>query len=64
MAKDWIIDVLCDLRDFATGNDMPRLAEQMEEALVVASVEMAQQIARADAGMDGEPTGGLLRAVG
>ena len=42
MQNEWIIDVLGDLRAFAAENNLPGLASQMEEALVVASVEIAQ----------------------
>ena len=42
MPNEWIIDVLGDLRAFAADNDMPTLADQIEEALTVAAVEIAQ----------------------
>ncbi|KIT17650.1 hypothetical protein [Jannaschia aquimarina] len=42
MSKDWIIDVLRDLRAFSADNNLPALAEHMDEALAVASVEIAQ----------------------
>lgn len=62
MAKDWIIDVLGDLRAFANDNDLPSLAHQLDEAVVVASVEIAQ----AAPGVDGHgcEIGGPERAVG
>jgi hypothetical protein len=44
MGHDWIIDVLADLRSFARQNDMPLLGEQLEEAALVASVEIASRI--------------------
>ena len=44
MQNEWIIDVLGDLRAFAADNDLPGLASQIEEALMVASVEIAQDI--------------------
>jgi predicted transcriptional regulator len=44
MGQDWIIDVLADLRSFARQNDMPLLGEQLEEAALVASVEIASRI--------------------
>ncbi|PWJ22104.1 hypothetical protein [Jannaschia seohaensis] len=43
MSKDWIIEVLGDLRGFATMNDLPVTAEQLEEAIVVAIAEVSQQ---------------------
>ena len=41
MGRDWIIDVLADLRSFARENDMPLLCKQLEEAGLVAQVEIA-----------------------
>ena len=41
MGRDWIIDVLADLRMFARKNDMPLLTAQLEEASLVAEVEIA-----------------------
>lgn len=43
MQNDWIIDVLADLNAFAQCNGLPALATQLEEAAVVASVELASQ---------------------
>lgn len=42
MAKDWIIEVLGDLHGFAAANDLPTLADQLEEAIVIASAELGQ----------------------
>jgi len=42
MSKDWIIEVLGDLRGFATMNEMPILADKLEETLVVAIAEVSQ----------------------
>ncbi|KQI72361.1 hypothetical protein AN191_09630 [Loktanella sp. 5RATIMAR09] len=41
MGRDWIIDVLADLRSFARDNDLPMLRAQLEEAELVAQVEIA-----------------------
>jgi hypothetical protein len=41
MGREWIIDVLADLRIFARENDLPLLTEQLEEAGLVAEVEIA-----------------------
>ena len=40
MGRDWIIDVLADLRNFARDNDLPLLQAQLEEATLVAQVEI------------------------
>lgn len=42
MQNEWIIDVLGDLRAFAADNGLASLASQIEEALVVAALEIAQ----------------------
>ena len=44
MQNEWIIDVLGDLRTFAADNGLTGLAVQMEEALVVAALEVAQDV--------------------
>lgn len=41
METDWILDVLADLRTFARQNGLPALAEQIEEASLLAAVEIA-----------------------
>ena len=41
MGHDWIIDVLSDLRSFARKNEMPLLTQQLDEAVIVASAEIA-----------------------
>ncbi|APX21901.1 MAG: hypothetical protein CML50_18975 [Rhodobacteraceae bacterium] len=48
MRHDWIIDVLTDLKTFAQANALDALAEQLDEAQLVAEVEMAS-----DAGGNG-----------
>lgn len=42
MSKNWIIMVLGDLRGFAASNDLPILAQQLEEAIVVAHAEIGE----------------------
>lgn len=41
MKNDWIIDVLGDLRAFASKNGLPRLASQLDDTLEVAAADMA-----------------------
>ena len=43
MGHDWIIDVLTDLRAFARENEMGLLAAQIDEAVMVANVEIASK---------------------
>lgn len=40
MGNDWIIDVLADLKSFAKANDLPALAGQLDETVLVASTEI------------------------
>ncbi len=40
MTNDWMIDVLTDLRKFATKQAMPELAEHLDDAILVAATEL------------------------
>ena len=46
MGHDWIIDVLADMRRFARQNDMPLLCAQLDDAMMVASAEVANMPAQ------------------
>lgn len=41
MGYDWIFDVLEDLKSFAEANGLPALAAKADEALLVATQEIA-----------------------
>ncbi len=41
MANDWILDVLSDLKAFATENGLLALADQLDEAALVAATEIS-----------------------
>ncbi len=41
MQNGWILDVLADLRAFARQNDLPALAEQLDDTRVIAAAELA-----------------------
>jgi hypothetical protein len=41
MTNDWIIDVLTDLRKFSASNSMERLAERLDDTILVASSELS-----------------------
>ena len=45
MAHDWVFDVLDDLKSYAIANGLIALAAKAEEALQIASVEIAAQTA-------------------
>ncbi|MGR3492476.1 MAG: hypothetical protein ACU0DW_10485 [Shimia sp.] len=57
MKDEWVIDVLNDLRSFARSNDLPRLSEYLDDALVVAHSELSQRSAKTEmriVGPDGQ----------
>lgn len=41
MTSDWIIDVLADLKAFARSNGMSALADQLDDATLIAAAEIA-----------------------
>ena len=41
MEHDWMLDVLADLRNFAERNELPALAEQLQETALLAAVEIS-----------------------
>ena len=47
MQNDWILDVLADLKSFAAANDMTTLAEQLDDATLIAAAEIASQAEKA-----------------
>ncbi|HHC30157.1 MAG TPA: hypothetical protein ENK80_06325 [Rhodobacterales bacterium] len=51
MARDWIIDVLADLKSYADTNGMPATAASLEETILVAVAEAASQQARDQSGV-------------
>ena len=42
MRHDWIVDVLTDLRNYASKQAMFELAEQLDDAMVIAAGEASQ----------------------
>ena len=41
MAHDWILDVIADLKAYATKNGLPALAAELDEATLIAATEIA-----------------------
>jgi hypothetical protein len=41
MNNDWILDVLADLKAFASRNGLSALADQLEDAAMIAAAEIA-----------------------
>jgi len=64
MKDHWILDVLTDLRSFATANGLTALSEQLEDARLVAAVELSQNDGTAVAvlGQDENTAGAALEA--
>lgn len=61
MRSDWVLDVLADLRSFAQANDLPKLAEHLDDTAIVAMAEFAsrdERSAQSGHAGDTEPTGG------
>lgn len=67
MPNDWIIDVLADLKAYATLNGMEATAAQIEDASLVALAELSSPASRHRAGAEvtagghGQKTGTLTR---
>lgn len=65
--NDWILDVLVDLKKFASANGLGVLAEQLGNTTLIAAVDIASQAeeaherSNAGYGQSGTDTGGLGR---
>jgi hypothetical protein len=53
MNQEWIVDVLTDLQVFAHQNEFGRLAEHLNEAKLIAALEVASRAKGADIGASG-----------
>ncbi len=51
MQYTWILDVLTDLRTFAQANGLLALAEQLDDASLVAATEISQTAGRVPGGV-------------
>lgn len=65
MTNDWIIDVLSDLKSFATENGLVALAGQLDDAVLVAATEIssAEGIPQKVMSWDVEQAGRIPRTV-
>ncbi|MCH5374175.1 MAG: hypothetical protein JJ992_09375, partial [Planctomycetes bacterium] len=65
--NDWILDVLADLKSFASANGLGSLAEQLDDTTLIAAAEITSQREEAQARLNedrsqlGPDTGGLGR---
>lgn len=41
MAHDWILDVIADLKAYANKNRLSALADELDEAMLIAATEIA-----------------------
>ncbi len=44
MKADWVIDILKDIRQFSEKNGMVELAEQLDDAIFVAALEIGANV--------------------
>ncbi|WP_439109564.1 hypothetical protein [Lentibacter sp.] len=49
MKNDWILDVLTDLRSVAAAHGLPKLADQLDDAVLLAACELASSPEGGDA---------------
>ncbi len=64
MSQDWMIDVLSDIRQYARKNKFPGLAEILDDAIIVAAVELRERGAVVGvAEEDDSETGNVHRGV-
>ncbi len=52
--NDWILDVLADLKSFASANGLGALAEQLDDTTLIAAAEIASQKEEARAQLNGD----------
>lgn len=52
--NDWILDVLADLKAFASANGLGALAEQLDDTTLIAAAEITSKGHEADANVDGD----------
>ena len=61
MANDWILDVLSDLKAFASKNGLSKTAEQLDDATLIAAAEIASSRGgRPDSATNDERTARLV----
>ena len=54
MRSDWILDVLADLKTFEKANDLPVLAEQLDDTAIVALTEISALHEKVQGNSDGD----------
>ncbi len=61
--NDWILDVLADLKSFATANGLGALAEQLDDTTLIAAAEISSRKEEARQQINGD-TGKLESNIG
>lgn len=64
--NDWILDVLADLKAFASSNGLFAISEQLDDTMLIAASELASQkdeVATSSNG-EAESTGPCVRGAG
>ncbi len=56
MRNEWILDVLADLKTFALSNNLPSLAEHLDDTALVAMAEIASLEERMKRQLHGQDT--------
>ncbi len=60
MSNEWILDVIADLRAFASKNGLESLADHLHETSMVAALELtsreSQEVPAGDMSLPGGPT--------
>jgi hypothetical protein len=57
MTNDWVLDVLADLKAYARTNGLTVLAEQLDDAVLIAAAEIASLKGRAATDRDASAAG-------
>jgi len=65
MQYQWILDVLSDLKVFATSNGLTALAEQLDDTSLVAAAEITKRTGTLTGGhtLDASQTGAIHRRI-
>ena len=61
MTNDWVLDVLADLKAFARSNGLSVLADQLDDAILIAAAEIASLKGRVAAARDASSAGSDYR---
>ncbi|MBL4806051.1 MAG: hypothetical protein JKY31_02035 [Rhodobacteraceae bacterium] len=65
VGKDWIIDILADIRAFALKSEMMALSEHLDDAIILAATEL-ERVSQRELVLDGhcDKAGGVSEQSG